>query len=129
MNGGRIESRPLEDVHGAVAGATPTTTDTLAILQRELATDMARADLECYAAQVSTPEGHMPRYDITWLNRDRATSMDPDDMARCVARAVRYLDLIGGLDRPNPKFPHIVSVSRALHEQMEARLQQLGVAE
>lgn len=96
---------------------------TLAALERELAIEMARADLECYAGQTCEPKkGEMPRYNIEWLNRERAGWMDQDEMARDVARAVRYLDLIGGLDRPVRGHPNIVSVSRALQDLTVARL-------
>lgn len=87
---------------------------TLATLERELAIDMARADLECYACQVSADKGSMPVFDVDQLNPERALWMDTEDMARSVARSVRYLDLIGALDRPLPRSPNFVSIPRTL---------------
>lgn len=99
------------------------------LLERELATDLARADLECYAAQVDTPAGQMPRYDTSTLNPQQARWQDQDDMARCVERATRYLDMIRALDRPVAGRPHIVSISRAMHEQLEQKTLQTEAAQ
>jgi hypothetical protein len=92
-------------------------------LERELAIDLARGDLECYAAQAATPTGQMPRYHTQTLNPERARWQDQDDMARSLQRAVLFLDTIGALDHPVAGSPHIVSIKRALHEQLEAQVQ------
>lgn len=91
----------------------------LAALERELATELARSDLECYAAEVDRPAGQMPRYDTSRLNEGRAAWMNPDDLQADLARAVRHLDLRGLLVRPIPGQPHIVSIAPALLATVE----------
>lgn len=107
---------PLFDVAQTGCATAPAT------LERELAIDVARADLECWAAQIPQPERQMPRYDVNDLDANRAAWMDQDDMRRCIKRAVRYLDLIGGLERPVPGRPNIVAISSKLRQEIDARI-------
>jgi hypothetical protein len=79
----------------------------LARLQREIADEYARADVECKARQVVT-NYPAPVYDTTAAEGPGDQEIAAAAMAD-VERAVRYLDLRGLIVRPWSYLPQLVS--------------------
>lgn len=81
----------------------------LLAMQREIADEACRVDIECYAIEAQT-ELARPVFDVS----EEAGSQIADDSLRLAAReailrAVRYLDMRNLLVRPFPDRPHLVS--------------------
>lgn len=86
---------------------------TLADLQRDIADEACRVDIECHALGVPSSYPH-PVYDVSALEPDGIS--DPDICAadqQAINRAVRYLDMRGLLVRPIAGKANYVSFGRA----------------
>lgn len=91
---------------------SPGADDALAQLQREIADEACRVDIECHAMGVPSSYPH-PVYDVSQLEPDSIS--DPDICAadqQAIDRAVRYLDMRWLLVRPIAGQANYVSFGR-----------------
>lgn len=108
---------PYQCTHATICAGAPercerARLDTLAGLQREIADEACRVDIECHALGVPSSYPH-PVYDVSALEPDGIS--DPDICAadqQAIDRAVRYLDMRGLLVRPIAGQANYVSFGR-----------------
>lgn len=108
---------PYQCTHATICAGAPercerARLDTLADLQREIADEACRVDIECHALGVPSSYPH-PVYDVSQLELGHPND---DEMAasdqQAIDRAVRYLDMRGLLVRPIAGQANYVSFGR-----------------
>lgn len=84
-------------------------------IERQIATESSRVDIETKARLYQRIEGCMPVYDVSELAQMPFVDPDLQQADReDITRAVRYLDLRGLLVRADPQRPHLVSFAEGI---------------